>query len=444
MSTHSPDSEDWDQLIASIKRGKCVVMLGHDAVTARFDRDSPPEPIRTAFTKFLRKRLEDEGIAAPESDEASVLAETAVMVGGRDMLHEWVQSFYARQDGYVDPIVKTLADIDVRVIVNTVPGLPLEATFPADQQPPKVAFYDRNGPEVKLIDDWHPGDERLIYHLNGSLRDPASLALTDGDLLDVLVSVVGGNPSLPENLVSTLSDVTGETTYLFLGFRLYLWQHRVLMRVLDEAMSNVRRKNKSYAFEIDEIYPGTRNFFTVGHKISLFGELSPHELVAELETRMSEKGDEPVPERAPFPNKVFICHASEDKLTAAQLAAQLKRNGLTPWLDKDEIYGGAQWDALIKETLGREVQYVVILQSKNFAEKRRGESYLNEEILTALERAKRFPTSRTFIVPLFIDDDRTLHHDLKQFQAIDYTSETGVADLVSVIKKDIQEEMLLR
>lgn len=444
MSTHSPDSDDWDELIASIKRGKCVVMLGHDAVTAREDRDTPAEPIRAAFTKFLRKQLDDEGIPAPDSDEASVLAETAVKFCGREQLHDWVERFYRRQRGHVDPIIETLAGMDLRVIVNTIPGLPLEDSVADDRPKPKVAFYDRNGREDKLIDDWNPERDRLIYHLNGSLEDPSSLALTDGDLLDVLVSVVGRDPGLPENLVSTLSDVTGETTYLFLGFRLYLWQHRVLMRVLDEAMGNVRRKNKSYAFEIDEIYPGTRNFFTAGHKISIFGELSPHELVAELEQRLTKTTDEPVPDRAPFPNKVFISHASEDKMTAARLAAQLKASGLTPWLDKDELYGGSQWDSLIKETLGHEVHYVVVLRSKNFSEKRRGESYLNEEIQTALDRAKRFPKSRTFIIPLYIDDDRTRHDDLEPFQAIDYTTETGLAELVSVIKKDIQEEMLLQ
>lgn len=447
MSRRSPDSEDWDQLIAAIERGRCVVMLGPHAVTARYDRDSNPEPIGSAFARFLTKQLEEDDdlyVTPPVTDEASVLAELAVKSAGRDKLHDWVEKFYDRQDHFgFDKIIDMLARINVRVVVNMIPGLPLELAFEPHKPGLKVAFYDRNGRESKLIEGWNDG-EPLVYHLNGSLSEPSSLALTDNDLLDVLVSVVGGDPKLPENLVSTLSDVTGETIYLFLGFRLYLWQHRVLMHVLDEAMGNKRRKNKSFAFEVDEIYPETRSFFTSGHKISLFDELSPLDVVEQLTQRMSEPHDEPVLDRAPFPDKVFICHASEDKQTAAELAAQLKARGLTPWLDKDDIYGGDRWDSLIQRTLEHDVQYIVILRSKNFTAKRRGKSYLNREIKIALELDELYPSARKFILPLYIDDDRTRHDDLEDFQAIDYASDTGIDDLVSVIKKDIQEEMLTR
>ncbi len=438
MSRKSPDSDDWDQLIAAVKRGHCVVMLGPHAVTARYDRDSPPEPIGVAFARFLSKQIEDElGVTPPVTDETSVLAEAAVKNGSRDLLHDWVRNFYDRQDDFVfDKIIATLSELNVQVVVNLIPGLPLERAFEAQKPELKVAFYDRNGPESKLIEGWGPG-QPLVYHLNGSLIDPPSLALTDNDLLDVLVSVVGGDPKLPENLVSTLSDVTGETTYLFLGFRLYLWQHRVLMHVLDEAMGNVRRKNKSFAFEVDEIYPETRNFFTVGHKISLFDDVSPLDFAAELTHRMGETGDEPVSGRAPFPDKVFICHASEDRQTAATLAAELKASGLTPWLDKDRIYGGAEWDELVQRALRKDVQYVVILRSKNFVEKSSGESYLNREIDAAVDRSKSFPDGSVFIIPVFIDDDRTEHTRLDEFQWIDYQA-NGVAELVSTIKRDIQ------
>ncbi len=193
--------------------------------------------------------------------------------------------------------------------------------------------------------------------------------------------------------------------------------------------------------QIDEIYPETRNFFTVGHTISLFDGLSPLEFAAELTHRMGEAGDAPVSERAPFPDKVFICHASEDKETAAAIAAELRANGLTPWLDRERIYGGAEWDELIQRALKKDVQYVVVLRSKNFVEKSSGESYLNREIDTAVDRSKSFPDGAVFIIPVFIDDDRTEHAGLDQFQWIDYRG-NGVAELVSTIKRDIQEKSL--
>lgn len=51
---------------------------------------------------------------------------------------------------------------------------------------------------------------------------------------------------------------------------------------------------------------------------------------------------------------VFLCHNSEDKPEIRQIADELSRSGLKPWLDEREILAGQQW----QEVLGERIQTV--------------------------------------------------------------------------------------
>lgn len=40
---------------------------------------------------------------------------------------------------------------------------------------------------------------------------------------------------------------------------------------------------------------------------------------------------------------VFLAHSTHDKPEVRSLAAMLRRNGLLPWLDEEQIFGGSDW-----------------------------------------------------------------------------------------------------
>lgn len=451
-SRNVPDSEDWDDLVGAVRRRRCVVMLGSHAVTARFDKGVPPEPLPGALAHFLYRRLEREGVKPPERAETSTLAQEAYKLVGRAGLEDWIRRFHARQEGHVDPTVRALAELPLGIVINTVPGLPLEKAIAERHPGVATGVYDRNGPATDLLESWSD-DEPLVYHLYGSTDRPGSLAVTDSDLLDVLVSVVGSDPPLPANLLSALRDQ--HRTYLFLGFRLYHWQQRILMRVLDEATDRPRRTSGSLAFETDEIYDGTRSFFTRGHGINFFTDMAPDEFVAELHRRVvgtvtttDDAGDGgrdlAASVHTPYPQKIFICHASEDATEAAAIASRLREGGLKPWIDHDDLRGGDRWEAMIQSTLDNDVRYVVVVRSEHLARKRGIESFVNQEIDVALRRSRRFGRSQNalrFVIPIRIDGDRSPDTELDDIQAIDYTADDGADRLVSVIRRDIQEEM---
>ncbi|NIM18337.1 MAG: TIR domain-containing protein, partial [Candidatus Aminicenantes bacterium] len=143
-----------------------------------------------------------------------------------------------------------------------------------------------------------------------------------------------------------------------------------------------------------------------------------------------------------FPDKkedrpvVFICHAGEDKDYAVSLYEKMGQAGFAPWLDKENLQGGDQWNEVIKKAIKKEIDYFLVLQSKTLADKIEG--YVNKEIVEARERQKEFRFGIRFIIPVKIEDCRLLEV-LDDLQTIDLTDETGVDRLVQTIRRDFMK-----
>src|SRR5262249_22613117 len=77
-------------------------------------------------------------------------------------------------------------------------------------------------------------DAPVVYHLFGDVDEPASLILSENDLLDFLVAIVSERPPLPNSLRYALKR-TGQS-FLFVGFGIKQWYLRVLMQLLVRAL----------------------------------------------------------------------------------------------------------------------------------------------------------------------------------------------------------------
>jgi hypothetical protein len=60
------------------------------------------------------------------------------------------------------------------------------------------------------------------------------------------------------------------------------------------------------------------------------------------------------------PKKVFLSYAQGDSEFASELADQLAKLGVQPWLDKKELRPGDSWAEQIKEALGSSDAVVVV------------------------------------------------------------------------------------
>lgn len=95
--------------------------------------------------------------------------------------------------------------------------------------------------------------------------------------------------------------------------------------------------------------------------------------------------------------RVFICHASENKENAIQIYQMLLKQGnIDPWLDKEKILPGQDWDAEIKKAVKGSHAVIVLLSNKSTTK----EGYVQKEIRQILDVADEKPDDTIFIIPI--------------------------------------------
>lgn len=264
------------------------------------------------------------------------------------------------------------------------------------------------------------------------------MVLTENDILDFLVGLVSKNPPMPENILRELRDES--KSFLFLGFGFRNWYLRILLHVLNG------RNKQSSSFAMEQFIPKYEDLFkqTVfffqrsNYNIHIFNK-DFNAFTTLLRDKYENKKDlqSPSPKPPPDPQKlplVFICHNSDDRDFALFLDKELKDADLNPWLDKNNLAGGDEWDKEIKRILTK-ADYFVVVHSKKLAARHKG--YVFREIGFALDRKPEFRRGIRFIIPVQIDDN-ALIDELKEFQAVDLIDKKNIDNLIKTIKRDLK------
>lgn len=423
--------KDWTSLVYSIMNGKCTLMIGPHAVTGVFRGQRLP--VLVGLAEFVKEQL-GEGFEHLDPTNPSSVAQAAVACEDEYVLQSWVKEFYDSLEGD-GKVLADLAALPFELVVNTSPGLSADRAFREVKSNTQAAFYDRTQPANRWFPD-PSADAPVVYNLYGSIERMESLILSDNDRLDFLVSVISDEPPLPRRLTAALKDP--HRSFLFLGFELSQWQLRVLLHVLAR---NADRKYKSFAAELDEVGVDeeTEAFYRADHRISFFS-MNLADFASELRRRVeadqarrpSAGGETALAPDAPI---VFLCHASEDKQAAKDIAAGLRKGGIATWLDEENLRGGDRWNEEVERLIGQEVDYVAVLQSANLLVKDFG--YVNKEIALAMNRQQHYRAPRTFVIPVVIDDPRHRLRELEDLQSIDLNQQNSIDELVKVIRRDV-------
>jgi hypothetical protein len=305
-----------------------------------------------------------------------------------------------------------------------------------NKKEPVMDFYNFDGenPEtVKIGTDEKP----LVFYLYGAVKEPESLMLTENDLLDLLVALTSEKPPLPGNIRSELRDE--KKSFLFLGFGFRHWYLRILLHVLQGG-----KGKKRTSFALEKFPPGNTaelqrtvfSFKKSDYKIHIFKE-DFNNFAAQLRERFGQCSPAVISriEAAKAP-EVFICHAHEDKDYADSLYQKLKNEGIRPWLDKENLRGGDEWDKVIKKAIEKEIDYVVILQSRELA--KRVEGYVIKEINMALDRQNGFRRGIRFIIPVKIADCPLLE-EVEHLSAIYLEDKANMKKLIDTIQQDFEK-----
>lgn len=426
------DDEDWDGLIDPIRTGKCILMLGPDA--AGEEIDSHFKPFTEILANNLAKSSDINGVAKSSgiSIDTSNLAQVSLFyeMKTKKRVRPKVEAFYLKRQENTSRFHENLAALPFQLTVTSTPDDMFYNALKNANKNPIKALYDFSGNKNDFITGGTgTADKPLVFYLYGAIENPNSLVLTENDFLDFLVKIASDNPPLPSNILSELRDK--EKSFLFLGFGFRYWYLRILLHILQIES----RKYSSFAleqFDVNQLKNTIYYFSESEYKIQICNfELT--KFAEELRSRYERISPAPPSKQnLRYAPTVFISYASEDKAYAEKLYAEIESRGFRPWLDKENLRGGVQWDNQIEKMIS-EVDYFIVLQSEALVRKEEG--YVNKEINLALDRQLYFRRGG-FIIPVLIDNSELLD-EFKKIHVIDLR-DGQIEKLSTAITRDQQ------
>jgi hypothetical protein len=118
--------------------------------------------------------------------------------------------------------------------------------------------------------------------------------------------------------------------------------------------------------------------------------------------------------------RVFICHASEDKVRMQQLCKNLRDDGFEPWLDDEHLLPGQDWELEINAAVRQSDAILVCLSS--FSVEKVG--FVQKELKRILDYAEYQPEGRIFVIPVRLEPC-PVPVSLSKWQNADLFSQNG-------------------
>lgn len=130
---------------------------------------------------------------------------------------------------------------------------------------------------------------------------------------------------------------------------------------------------------------------------------------------------------------VFLNYAREDLKLVADIYQRLKLEGLSPWMDTEDIIGGENWRHSIRRAL-KHAHLIIPVLTKNAVHKR---SFRQTEIKWALDLSLERMTSDIHIIPVRLEPDCEIPEELEHLQYIDLFEPQGWHRLIQAIREGI-------
>ena len=433
----------WISLVTSIRHGQSVLVLGPEIPATAVSAQADDISLVDTLTGELATELEDDDRGVTAHTLAGVAQQYEDARGfGPNTLRAYAQRFYRSPRFAPSDVHAQLASLPFSLILTTCQDDLMARALKAAGKAPIVERYNlrgdkRDNPEFPLTGS---PQTPLIYHLFGDAGEPASLVLSENDLLDFLVAIVAERPPLPNSLVRALKRV-GQS-FLFVGFGIKHWYLRVLLKVLVRTLE-LHRTGSAIATEplrgLTEVdREQTILFYQRGTRVEL-EDADTAEFLGELNRRLEAEGavaDQDAPS-GPRP-RVFISYAREDGDLAALVFDTLQKSNFEPWLDREALRGGDRWNDRIQDELDL-TDFTLVLYTPALC--RKTDSYVNFEVAQARRRAMNVRGS--FLIPLRTAEIAEAERisELSEYQEMELRPahlDDDLAKVISTMRRDYQ------
>lgn len=435
-------------LVERIRKGSCVLVLGPRVAVRANDPDRRPldELLACELLAKIGAKLGEASFFPTDLRRAS---DDYYRIGqDREDLELAVRDFYEREGGSTTDFHRDLAQLPFKLCISASPDSLMLTAFQEAGKSPQKGYYSFKQPTNARLSSPTCASP-LVYYLFGHHEDTTSLVLTEGDLIEFLVSITRSAPPVPDQVRSLLADAAA--SFLFLGFGFHNWYLRVLLKV----MNVYGHRSKAIAFEDKQFFDHPERerafvFFT-GERHIDFRQLPWEALAQQLRETYSAttpgKIEATSVREAPSPSapKAFISYASEDIEAVEKLAQELEMRGIGVWQDKQDLRVGDNWNQVLLDVITKKVDYVIVVQTPAMLSQ--SEGVFIEEIQAAQRRQARqseFEGQKLrFLLPVKIGACEPLS-DLSSLQVIDVSQPAGIDSLVASIQEDWGRRALLK
>jgi hypothetical protein len=122
---------------------------------------------------------------------------------------------------------------------------------------------------------------------------------------------------------------------------------------------------------------------------------------------------------------IFISYAHEDEKHARKLYTRLRNEGFTPWIDKESIPIGTEWERVIRATISKSDFIVLCLSGRSLSKR----GFFQREIRLALDCYARMPLGQALLMPVRLEECQ-VPDELAPYQYADLFREDGYGQLV--------------
>lgn len=127
--------------------------------------------------------------------------------------------------------------------------------------------------------------------------------------------------------------------------------------------------------------------------------------------------------------KVFLCHGSEDKPHIRELYRMLKRDGLQPWLDEENLEPGDDWQEEVRLAVAN--SDIVLVCLTRMSSSRSG--FIQKEIRIALDVADEKPERTKYLVPCKLEPCE-IPGRLQKMHCVDLSAAGGYQKLLKALR----------
>ncbi len=132
--------------------------------------------------------------------------------------------------------------------------------------------------------------------------------------------------------------------------------------------------------------------------------------------------------------KIFISYAREDQLRVRELYDLLVEAGYQPWLDREHLLPGQQWEPIIKRAL-KGSHFALVCLSTTSINKR---GFLQKEIKQALEQAQEKLEDDVWLIPARLDDC-DVPDAINHIQWVDLFDDDGFRQLLAAMEYQLRK-----